>query len=104
MTVTPFMTLCWASLGGIVYLVVLVCQGRPKDLNPLDFGATCFSFLSFLNGVKLSGQVYYKYYNGEVTTFEMDNFFTVYGGICVVWIAIGTIKKRLTKPKTFEQG
>ncbi|WP_031528609.1 hypothetical protein [Dyadobacter crusticola] len=93
MEVSPFFTACWTGLGGIVYVAVLIFQCRREQINSLDFGASCFQFLSLLNGSKQIIGVY-QYYYSYAKTFELDRLYLAYGGLCVMWIAYIGLKKR----------
>ena len=95
MEITPFFTACWAAAGGVLYGVILFCQGRQHQITSLDFGASCFQFLSLLNGGKQIIIVFTHYYTTTSKIFEMDQLYLAYGGLCVMWIAFAGLRKRL---------
>ncbi|SEJ50221.1 hypothetical protein SAMN05216327_111201 [Dyadobacter sp. SG02] len=86
-----------AGLGSIAYLFTFWFQNRFIQTNLPDLISTGFQIVSITSGFKLVLHVFTDLCRPDAIM-EMDKFYTGYGGVAVLWIAITTLKKRFRSP------
>ena len=84
-------------LSGLVYLFFRWRKGKKlEDEHLLNFGSVAFNSLSVIGGLRLCGGAFKTAYDTN-QVMDMNNMYTVYGGIVVIWLSVKTINKKYSE-------
>lgn len=84
-------------ISGLIYLAFRWRKSNKlEDEHLLNFGSVAFNSLSVIGGLRLCGGALKTAYDTN-QVMDMNNMYTVYGGIAVIWLSVKTINKKYTE-------
>lgn len=86
--------LIFGCLLVIIFIGIMIYQKRPHEIELIELSRVFFASSSIGGGLKL---IYSTIAILNDSLIESDKLYTIYGGFCVVWISVNSLKKKINQ-------